>query len=83
MKKEFNVEYQYQMYLGLIGLDENKMHPEQRKQLREAFYAAFGMALVLLRDDVGALPEDTAIKVLDHLLTQTFDYWHKKGIRNN
>lgn len=57
MNKQFDLEHQYQLYLKRVALSENTMHPQQKKQLKEAFMGACGQMLILLRDDVGALEE--------------------------
>jgi hypothetical protein len=71
----FNLEHQYQLYLQRVALDENKMHPEQKKQLRQTFFGCAGQMLVMLRDDLQALPEDEAIEVLKDMFNQVGDYF--------
>lgn len=38
----FNLEYHYGMFLNRMNLQEPFMHPQQKKQLKETFYAASG-----------------------------------------
>ena len=58
------VEEMYQLYLNLVDLSEDRMHPQQRKQLREAFVGGVSMTSLYLIDVVGALDEDEALEVL-------------------
>ncbi len=66
----FNLEEQYQKYLKMVELKETTMHPVQRLETRRAFMGACGIMLVLLREDVAALPEDEAIGKLEDMNKQ-------------
>lgn len=73
--KQFNLEHQYQLYLKRVALTEAEMHPEQKKQLRQAFMGACGQIILLLRDEVGKLEEDAAIKVMENMIEQVGNYF--------
>lgn len=74
---------QYLLYLERIGLTEKKMHPEQRKQVKQAFFGACGQMLVLFRDGLGVMEESEAIKVMQNLFDQVGNYWLQyKGEHN-
>ena len=75
--KEFNLEHQYQLYLKRVALREVEMHPEQKKQLRQAFMGACGQIILLLRDEVGKLEEDEAVKVMENMIEQVGNYFLK------
>ena len=75
--KEFNLEHQYQLYLKRVALKEAKMHPEQKKQLRQAFMGACGQIILLLRDEVGKLEKDEAVKVMKNIIEQVGNYFLK------
>ena len=77
MKKDFELEFQYQLYLKRVSLKEEKMHPEQKKQLREAFYGACGQMLILLRDDLGALENEEATIVYKNMVQQVSNFFLK------
>ena len=83
MKKEFQLEYQYQEYLKKVALKESDMHPQQRKQLRQAFMGACGQLIILLRDDVGKLEESDAIKVMQDMINQVGNYFLKESGKQN
>ena len=73
--KIFNLEHQYQLYIQRVGLSEATMHPEQRKQLKMTFMGACGQFMTLLRDDLGALPEDDGVEVLASMEKQVLHYF--------
>lgn len=79
-KDIFNLEHQYQLYLERVNLHEERMHPQQKVQLKEAFFGACGQLLVLFRDDIGALPEEEAIDKMQGLHDQCLQYWIDKEI---
>ena len=83
MQKEFDLEHQYQLYLERVALSEATMHPEQKKQLRQAFMGACGQMLIMLRDDVGKLEEDEAIKVMENMISQVGNYFLKITNKQN
>ncbi len=75
MKKIFKLEHQYQLYLERVNLSEDKMHSEQSKQLRQAFMGACGQLIILLRDDMAALPEKEGVKIMEAMLNEIVDYF--------
>ncbi len=81
--KEFNLEHQYQLYLKRVALTEAEMHPEQKKQLRQAFMGACGQIILLLRDEVGKLEEDEAVKVMENMIEQVGNYFLKITNKQN
>jgi hypothetical protein len=80
---QFNVEHQYQLYLRRMALAESRMHPEQRRQLRQAFFGATGQILLLLRDEAAGLPEEAAIIVMQKMLDQVGEFFMKEAKLNN
>lgn len=66
---------QYALYLQRIGQDEGRMHPEQKKQVKQAFYGAFGQSLIMLRDEISALPEDQGIQALDSMISEVGNFF--------
>lgn len=72
---DFSIENQYQLYLQRVKLSEADMHPEQRHQLRQAFYGSAGQMLVLLRDDLPELPKDKAVKQYVKMIDEVNNYF--------
>ena len=62
--KAFKLEHQYQLYLQRVALSEDKMHPQQKHQLRQAFMGCAGQMIILLRDDLAQLSEDDGVEGL-------------------
>lgn len=83
LSPKFDLEYQYQLYLQRVKLDEATMHIEQKIQVRQAFYGAVGQLLILQRDDIGALSEREAIGVFESLIAQVDQFWKKDIARHN
>ena len=77
MKKEFDLEHQYQLYLKRVAISESQMGEAQRKETRQAFMGACGQMIFLLRDEVALLPENEAIEVLESMKRQVGDYFMK------
>jgi len=69
------VEHQYQIYLKRMSLSEETMHPEQKLQIKNTFFGAFGQLLLLMRDEITELEEDDAVKVLGELLNQVVNHF--------
>lgn len=81
--KEFNLEHQYQLYLKRMELSENKMHPIQKKQIRQTFFGASGQMLILLRDEVSKLEEEEAIHLLQDMLNQVSNFFLAESNKMN
>jgi hypothetical protein len=76
MQEYLTVEQQYQLYLKRVALSEDTMHPQQRIQLRQTFFGAWGQALIFMRDDVGSEEdEERAIDVLKTHEKEVMDYF--------
>jgi hypothetical protein len=76
--QKFSLEYQYQLYLQRMKLSEDKMHPEQKLQLRQAFMGACGQMLLMLRDDLTKFDEDKACDILDDMTKQVSIFFIKE-----
>jgi hypothetical protein len=83
MNKKFNVEEQYKLYINRVGLKLEQMPPDQIRETRRAFFGACGQILILMRDDVGALPEKQAIKIMENMLQEVGNFWLVQGQRQN
>lgn len=70
----FNLENQYQIFLQKIGLDENEIPSQQKKQLKLIFMVACRQILILLRDEVSLLDDDEGVKVMKGIIDQAKDF---------
>jgi hypothetical protein len=73
----------YTAYLKSVGLKQSKMSLGQNRELRRAFFGACGMMMVKLRDDIGTLPEDQAVKVLEDMFHQVNEFFLKENNKLN
>lgn len=77
--EQFNLEYQWKLYLDRVGLKEETMYPVQLQETKRAFYGACGQLLFLMRDDVGAIEDDSqAVEVMQNMIDQVGNFWMKE-----
>lgn len=76
------VEKQYQKYLKLAGLNEATLHPVQRVETKRTFFAAFGQALIMLRDEMPD-NEDLAVEQLEAIKNEVNNFFQKETKRTN
>ena len=81
--KVFNIDHQWSLYLERVGLKGKKINPNAYREMKQAFFGAFGQSILLLRDEVAALPEEDGMEVLDGLINQVGNYFHKASGRMN
>ncbi len=72
-QKAFDIEFQWQEYLLRHGLREEYMEPEHCKQLKEAFYGAIGIVLVILKSEKHT--EKEAVAGWKSMLEQVGDFF--------
>ena len=58
------------------------MHPMQRKQLKETFYAAVVQTLILLKDEISLFPEDVAVPMLESMEEEARTFFLNKSDPN-
>lgn len=51
------------------------MPEDQRREMRRAFYGAWGQLLFCMRDDMAGIPEPEAVIVLARFQKQVSDFW--------
>lgn len=73
--KQFNLEYQYSLFLERMQLSEAKMHPIQKTQLKETFFGAWGQLLFLLRDEISQLENEAAVDQVQGMLNQVGNFF--------
>ena len=78
-----NLEDEYQLFLQRIGLKEADMHPQQKRQIKQTFYGAFGQCLVITRDEITKFPEDQAIIELQNMFDQVGNFFLKEVHKQN
>jgi hypothetical protein len=76
---KFDVEYQFKQYLERVDLSEDNMPHEQLRQLKTTFYAAFGVFMTLLMNDIQRLSQEEAERVVQFMLHQVGDFFTRSA----
>jgi hypothetical protein len=83
MPKQFKLEDLWKKYQELVGLPEERMHAVQKIETKRAFMGACGQILILMRDEIGALPEQEACEIFSDLLNQVMQFWQVENKQQN
>lgn len=83
MPRKFLLEDLWKKYQELMKLPEERMHPTQRVETKRAFMGACGQMLILMRDEIGALSEEEAVKIFEDLLNQVMIFWRGENKQQN
>jgi hypothetical protein len=75
---EFNIDKHFDDYLSLVKLDKRKMPPYQLREIRRAFYGAWGIKMILDRNILTTYDEDFASDILNDQLDQVAKFWYKE-----
>lgn len=80
--KDFDLTYQWGLFCERSGLPENKMPPDQKREMKRAFIGACGQMLILLRDELGdygdKYGEEAASEILQKMLDQVASFWERE-----
>jgi hypothetical protein len=78
----FDIEDMYQNYLARCSLTEGKMHPEQRVQVRQAFFGGISATLAIFKKPENDLTKTEVLQGLDKMWNDLSAYWNrrKKGL---
>jgi len=79
------VEGQYQFFLEKVALREDKMHPVQKTQLRQAFYAAWGQCMFFMDEmnlDTDEAMENAAT-IVENMMNEVKNFWNLYKPLNN
>ncbi len=72
--KTFSVLSSWQEYLATEYPEGSKMKPMEYRRTKLAFYAAYGAALIVMRDEVAFLPQRTVWEVLRNLVEEITNF---------
>ncbi len=81
MKKKFNLDHQYELYLKMVGLKESDMIEIQKKETKQAFVGGIGQLLIILQNDFSELTDEEGYEVLESLLNQVSTFFNPLGIK--
>lgn len=73
--EQFDLNYQYKLYLERVGLKEEFLGEDQKRELKRAFMGACGQILILLRDDLSLLDDDKALEKMESMTGQVAAFW--------
>jgi hypothetical protein len=77
-RHELTIEHQYKEYLRRADVKEENMPPDQRYEIRRAFYGAVVQTLLMLRDDLVDYckdDDDKAEAILEDLFEEGVNFW--------
>lgn len=83
MPDNFDLEYQYQLYLQRMSLKEETTSEDQKRETRRAFMGACGQMLILMRDDLPQLSEEDGIKAMERMIEQVMNFFLKETGKQN
>lgn len=82
-KEDFDLHYQFKLYLERCQVDMKLMPADQLRETKRAFFGACGQMLILLRDDVAAFPEPIAVSIMKTMLDQVGTFWENEMKNQN
>jgi len=84
IEDNFDLEEQFNEFLGVSGGNGEEMDAGFREQLRRAFYAGCGRTLLILNEHAANMEEEEeqGVSVIDHLFRQVHSFF-LKGFMDN
>ena len=82
MENNFDLEEEFNEFLGTAGGNGEEMDAEFREQLRRAFYAGCGRTLLILNEHAANMEEEQGVSAIDHLFRQVHSFF-LKGFSSN
>lgn len=82
-KIKFTAESQYQFYLKKIGITEDQMGDLQKIEMRRAFMGGFGQSIILMVNEIAALPEKEAENIVIDLHEEVKNFWRNQTKMQN
>jgi len=69
------IQPRYQSYLEDMKMDESKMTPEQRKQMKNAFFAGWSDVLDLIQVTIAALPLPARVQMYEDMRKELLSHY--------
>lgn len=83
----FDLTHQWHQFCERSGLPENKMPPDQRREMKRAFFGACGQLLIVFKDELGEYieknGEEAGIKIMMDMLNQVQVFWEGEVLQHN
>jgi hypothetical protein len=83
MGSQFDLEYQYSLYLQRMGLNEQTMREDQKRETKRAFIGACGQMLILLRDELPLIPEEEGIEAMQNMINEVAVFFMNETGKQN
>jgi hypothetical protein len=62
----------------MVQIDERKILPFQLREMRRAFYGAWGLKMISDRNYLTDHDNDAAVEILERQLEQVADFWNRE-----
>ncbi len=72
--KTFSILSAWQGFLATAYPEGTKMKPAQYRKMKQAFYSAYGAALIIMRDEIAYLPQKRTWEVLRDLVDEATNF---------
>lgn len=83
----FDLTHQWQLFCERCELPEHKMPPDQRREMKRAFFGACGQLLIVFKDELGEYAEkngdEAAAGIMQDMLNQVEAYWENEVAEHN
>lgn len=74
-KFKFAIEDLWRHYCELMSLPEEKMHEDQKRETKRAFYGGVGQVLAVLMEGLSTATEDEGSESLAHIMQQVQQFF--------
>jgi hypothetical protein len=81
--KDFDLNYQWGLYLERAGVTEQQLGFVQASEMKRAFFGGCGQMIILMRDEVAAQEDDKAIATMQDMLDQVGNFWLSETHKQN
>ena len=72
---KLKISFQFEQYLKIVKLDAATMPADQYREIRRGFYGGWGQLIMLMSDDIPALPEAKGVQILEAMTKEVAAFW--------
>jgi len=80
---KFTILKQWKEFCYRAGLPEERMPADQRREMKRAFFGAWGQALIHFRDEISAEDEVKAVRLMEGQLKEVTEFWLDEQNKQN
>lgn len=70
-----SIEHEFELYLERVELKKETMNPGHYREIKRAFYGAFGQSLILGRDRLANFDFEIGARYLDSMMKEIETFW--------